>query len=77
MLSLTALNWISQHKNISFTGPSGVGKTWLACALGHEACLNGIPVLFKKVRILLEELTAAKLQVHFIIRLRKLVNIQY
>lgn len=61
MLSLTALNWVSQHKNISFTGPSGVGKTWLACALGHEACLNGIPVLFKKVRILLEELTAAKL----------------
>ena len=61
MLALTSLDWIKQHKNICFTGPAGIGKTWLACALGHEACLNGIPVLFKKVRVFLEELHAAKM----------------
>ena len=61
MESLITLDWIRHHRNICFTGASGVGKTWLACALGHEACLQGFPVLFKKVRILLEELQAAKM----------------
>jgi len=61
MMALTSLDWLKQHLNIAFTGPSGVGKTWLACALGHEACLRGYPVAFKKVGVLLEELNSAKL----------------
>ena len=33
--------WITKHRSILITGPCGVGKSWLACALGHEACRQG------------------------------------
>ncbi|QMT32616.1 IS21-like element helper ATPase IstB [Conchiformibius steedae DSM 2580] len=59
--NLTGLEWLKAHQNICFTGPSGVGKTWLACALGHEACMQGIPTVFKKVSLLLEELVMAQI----------------
>src|SRR2546428_510888 len=31
-------DWISQHRGCLITGPTGCGKTYLACALGHQAC---------------------------------------
>lgn len=58
--SLITLNWIPAHQNICLSGATGIGKTWLACALGHEACIRGIPTLFKKVSLLSEELMLAK-----------------
>lgn len=58
--SLITLDWVSAHQNICLSGATGVGKTWLACALGHEACIRGIPTLFKKVSLLSEELMLAK-----------------
>ena len=41
VLSLTDGRWIREHLNCLITGPAGVGKTWLACALAHSACRNG------------------------------------
>ncbi len=38
MQQLAACRWIAEHKCLLVTGPCGVGKTWLACALGQKAC---------------------------------------
>ncbi len=37
--------WIKDKRNLMITGPCGVGKTWLACALAQAACHDGITVL--------------------------------
>jgi DNA replication protein DnaC len=37
---LIAGDWISAHDNLIFTGETGLGKSWLACALGHNSLLN-------------------------------------
>lgn len=38
MMSLSSCDWVKKHQNILITGPTGVGKTFLACALAHKAC---------------------------------------
>ena len=38
---LRASDWVAQHHNCLITGPTGSGKTYLACALGHQACRDG------------------------------------
>jgi len=38
---LRASQWIRDHRNCLITGPTGTGKTWVACALGHQACRDG------------------------------------
>lgn len=38
---LRASRWVQEHRNCLITGPTGSGKTYLACALGHQACRDG------------------------------------
>lgn len=38
-------NWIAAHENLAIIGPAGVGKSWLACAIGHKACRDNRSVL--------------------------------
>lgn len=38
MAQLASLDWIRQSLNLCLTGPTGCGKTWIACALGNQAC---------------------------------------
>jgi hypothetical protein len=40
--------WIDAHDNVILSGPTGVGKSWLACALGHRACRNNRSVLYQR-----------------------------
>ena len=42
------------------TGPTGIGKTWLACALGQQACRDGYSVLYLRLPRLLQEMPTAK-----------------
>lgn len=51
--------WIAEHHNVVITGPTGTGKTFIACALAHQACRTGHRVLYRRVPRLLEELTLA------------------
>jgi DNA replication protein DnaC len=51
--------WIKDKRNLMITGPCGVGKTWLACALAQSACRDGITVLYKRMPRLFDELELA------------------
>jgi len=57
---LAAGEWIDRHQGVLLTGPTGVGKTWLACALGHKACRDGRSVLYQRLPRLLEALALAR-----------------
>ena len=60
MQSLASGQWIRNHLNVLFTGPTGVGKSYLACALGHKACLLGYKVLYFRASRLFEDLAIAR-----------------
>ena len=51
--------WISEHHNVVITGPTGTGKTFIACALAHHACRSGFRALYRRLPRLFEELTLA------------------
>ena len=52
--------WIQQHMNLLVTGPTGCGKTYLACALSHQACLAGFTVKYYRLPRLWNELKIVK-----------------
>jgi DNA replication protein DnaC len=52
--------WIDAHDNLILCGPSGVGKSWLACALGHKACRDNRSVLYQRVPRLFADLALAR-----------------
>ena len=52
--------WIDRAQNLLITGPCGSGKTYIACALGHNACLQGYSVRYYRLSRLMLELTQAK-----------------
>lgn len=60
VLHLAACTWIARGINVLISGPTGVGKSYLACALGHKACLEGYSALYLRLPRLFEELRLAK-----------------
>jgi DNA replication protein DnaC len=56
ILSLTQCDWIREHLNVIITGATGVGKTYLACALGRSACEHGFSTRYFKTSRLLHEI---------------------
>ncbi len=59
MLSLIGMDWLRQQYNLLITEPTGIGKSWLACALGHQACRQGLSVRYFRLTPLLENLRIA------------------
>jgi DNA replication protein DnaC len=59
VLSLAEGQWIRDKHNLIITGPTGAGKTYLACALGTAACRNGFSVRYFQSSRLLQKLTLA------------------
>jgi DNA replication protein DnaC len=53
-------DWIDAHDNLILSGPTGIGKSWLACALGHKACRDNRSVLYRRVPKLFGDLALAR-----------------
>jgi DNA replication protein DnaC len=53
-------DWIRAHHNLHITGPTGTGKSWLACAFGHQACRQGLSVRYERTGRLLDQLRVAR-----------------
>ena len=57
---LIAGDWITRHQNLAIIGKTGLGKSWLACALGHKACRDDRSVLYHRVPRLFDALALAR-----------------
>lgn len=60
IISLASCQWIKSHQNILIFGSTGTGKTYLACALAHKACLEGYSSHYLRLPRLFQALTIAK-----------------
>src|SRR5215470_11377975 len=56
---LATCRWVVEHRSLLVTGPCGVGKSWLACALGQKACRDGHTVHYSRVPRLFADLEMA------------------
>jgi DNA replication protein DnaC len=59
-MQLARCAWIKEHQNVIIIGPTGVGKTYLACALAHKACREGYSAIYFRLPRLLQELSLSK-----------------
>lgn len=60
VMRLAGCDWIKDHNDLIITGPTGVGKTYLACAFANKACREGFNTLYVRVSKLFEDLSLAK-----------------
>jgi DNA replication protein DnaC len=71
---LRASSWVQKHHNCLITGPTGSGKTYLACALGHQACRDGHRVCYYYAPKLFRELQSAQADGSLMKLLKKLAR---
>ncbi len=60
VLELATCRWVADKQNVLLTGPTGVGKRFLACAPGHKACREGSSVVYRRASRLFDELAQAR-----------------
>src|SRR5580765_7324844 len=58
--TLSTSEWVRQNQNVLLIGPTGIGKSWLACALAHKACRDGFLALHKRMAELFRDLIMAR-----------------
>jgi len=61
VLQLLDCAWIKRAENILITGATGCGKSYLACALGHQACQQGLKVLYQNLNRFIEKVALARI----------------
>lgn len=60
ILTLASCEWVRRHQNVLVTGATGVGKSFIACALAHTACLEGHTALYQRLGRLLDDLELSR-----------------
>ena len=60
VLDLASSRWVQNHQNLLITGPTGVGKSYVACALAQKACRDGYSVVYRRMSRLFDELAQAR-----------------
>jgi DNA replication protein DnaC len=73
---LAQADWINKGQNLLLTGPCGSGKTYLACAIGHNACLHELTIKYFRLSRLLLMLTQAKADGTYHKQLNQLAKVQ-
>jgi DNA replication protein DnaC len=73
---LGSCSWVNEHLNVLVCGATGVGKSYLACALGQIACRKGLRVLYRRVPRLLDELALARADGSYARLLAKLAKVE-
>ena len=56
---LATCRWVQEHQNVVVTGPTGTGKTYVACALAQTACRRGFRAIYRRAPRLFDELALA------------------
>jgi len=72
---LASCRWVQEQQNVVITGPTGVGKTFVACALAQQACRKGFSALYRRASRLFDELTLARADGSYVRMLAKLARI--
>ncbi len=60
LASLATCQWVKRRHNLLITGATGAGKTWLACALSHTACRQGITAIYHRLPTLMQDLDLSR-----------------
>ncbi len=76
ILELAQGEWIRRHLNILVLGPTGAGKSYMACALGHAACRQGFSVRYQRTSRLLHEIMLSHADGSYPKLLTKLARVQ-
>jgi DNA replication protein DnaC len=75
-LKLAACDWIAERRNLLVTGAIGLGKSWLACALGHKACRENMSVLYTRIPRLFADLAIAHGDARYARLLRSIARVK-
>jgi len=60
VVRLNDSQWIKKAQNVIILGPTGIGKSYLACAIANSACRNGYPAMYKRAPRLYQELAISR-----------------
>lgn len=75
VLELANCQWLKEHQNILIIGPTGVGKSFLACALAHKACREGFSVQYHRTSRLFQELAVSRADGRYLRLLKGLAKV--
>src|SRR5436190_1267458 len=76
LVDLGTSRWVATHQTVILTGATGLGKSYLACALAHKACRDGYTVAYRRLSRLFDELAQARADGTYLTALRRLAKVQ-
>lgn len=75
LTQLATSQWVREHLNVLITGPTGIGKSWIACALAQQACRHGFTALYRRLPRLVEDLAMARADGSYAKQLKQIARV--